>query len=228
MNPSSSRRIIAIGISISLILAVVFTGIYYFFWKGPMDAAKHGEETMKQAANDGYDLFKLAAKDFYQALEFHPKVTIGEKIEYGPATDLTEIVTAEKHFENTYSYEATWLGSTKHLEIKGDFVAKAGFPIDDSFGLNISPDGKTVTWRHSAAKLISCEMTKLHVMRDDNGWWMKITPAEREAAQNHLIQQARSTAEQSDLMTAATHRIVERLAPLQQKYSIRMNNEEIP
>ncbi len=73
-------------------------------------------------------LFKRAAKDFYQALEFQPKVTIGEKVEYGPATDLTEIVAAEKHFE-----------------IKGDFVAKAGFPIDDTFGLNISPDGKTVT-----------------------------------------------------------------------------------
>lgn len=193
-----------------------------------MDAAKQGEQTVKQAANDGYDLFKRAAKDFYQALEFQPKITIGEKVEFGPATDLTEIVTVEKHFENTYTYEATWLGSTKHFEIKGDFVAKAGFRVDDSFGLNISPDGKTVTWHHSAAKLISCEMTKLHVLRDENGWWMKLTPQEREAAQNHLIQQARSSAEQSDIITAATHRIVERLAPLQQKYSIKMNDEEVP
>ncbi len=71
-------------------------------------------------------------------------------------------------------------------------------------------------------------MTKLHVLRDENGWWMKLTPEEREAAQNHLIQQARNSAEQSDIMTAATHRIVERLPPLQQKYSIKMNDEEVP
>ncbi len=128
-------------------------------------------------------------------------------------------MTATKDFQHTYFYEATWAGSTKRLELKGDFVAKAGFTINDSFGLNLSEDGKMVTVRHSPPILISSELNRLTVVKDENGWWNKLTALDREDAQNSLLQQARKAAETSDLMVIATQKLLDRLTPLQEKYS---------
>lgn len=221
MNTSSARHTLAKGISLSLILAVLFAGAYFLFLRGTKDVAV-------EAANDGYDLLKRAGKDLYHALQFQPKVVVGERTVLGPAKEVTEAVTASKTFDHTYIYEVSWAGSTKRLELKGDFTAKAGFPIDDSFSLNISEDGKTVTMRHSLPKLISCEMTKIHVLKDEDEYWNKIQPSEREAAQNTLIQQARRVAETSDLMATAAQNLVERLAPLQQQHSFVAKNEVLP
>ena len=76
-----------------------------------------------------------------------------------------------------------------------------------------------VTVRHSPPILISSELNRLTVVKDENGWWNKLTALDREDAQNSLLQQARKAAETSDLMVIATQKLLDRLTPLQEKYS---------
>lgn len=228
MSNSDERRILAKGISICLILGVLFTGVYFLVWKGPKEVAGATKDGAVEVVNEGYALFKRAGKDLIKALQFQPKVTIGSTTVLGPATELTEVVTASKTFEHGYTYEVSWAGSMKRLEIRGDFLAKAGYPLDDSFSLDLSEDGKTVTVHHGAPRLISCELTRLHVLRDQNGWWNKLKPQEREAAQNTLLQQARAVAADSDLMRTAAGNLMERLAPLGKRHDFVPLEELVP
>jgi len=228
MNQGKVTHTLAIGLSISLVVAAIFGGFYFLMYKGPKEVVGATKDGVIDVANEGYSLFKRAGKDLYQALQFEPKVIIGSSTVHEPAIKQTEIVTASKTFSHTYTYEATWGGSTKRLELKGDFTAKAGFPLDDSFSINISEDGKTLTLRHKAPDLISCEMTKLHVLKDESGWWNKIQPQERESAQNELLRQARKVARNSDLLSTASENLLERLVPLQNKHSFAMKSELVP
>ena len=227
MSQSKSTHTLAIGIAISLVILAMFGGVYFLIYKGPREVTGATTEGVIEAANSGYDLLKRGGKDIYQALQFEPKVIIGFATVHGPATKETEVVTASKSFQHTYTYQATWAGSTKLLELKGDFTAKAGFPLDDSFSMVISEDGRIVTLRHKAPDIISCELTKLYVLKDEGGWWNKIQPEERESAQNEFLRQAREAAHELDLMSTATENLLERLAPLQNQYSFETKNEVI-
>lgn len=221
MKQKTSSSCLSMGIALCLVIAVACGGIYFIFFKGPVDAST-------SAANNGYVLFKRAAKDIYQALQFEPKVTIGGETVYGPATQIAEMVTASKDFSHTYTYQVDWAGSTKRLEFKGDFTAKAGFPIDGSFTLEISEDGSKVTLHHNEPQLLSCEMKKLYVLKDENGLWNKLQPKERESAQNELLRRARERALDADLKATATENLLERLRPLQEKYSFTIESEILP
>lgn len=203
-------------------------GIYWLFWKGPAELAGAAKDGAIEMVESGYDLFKRAGKDIYKALQFEPRVVIGSKTVHGPATQETEVVTATKAFHHTYMYESTWSGSTKRLEISGDFIAKAGFPLGELFSIHISEDGKIVTLRHQKPDLISCEMTNMHVLQDEDGWWNKIQPEERESAMNELMRQARKVARESDLLSAAGENLHQRLAPLSHRYAFETKSEVIP
>lgn len=228
MKENKATNSLAIGVAIALVIAAVFGGIYFLVWKGPQEVITTTTTTTVKTVNAGYDLFKRAAKDIYHALQFEPKVTIGGETVHGPATQIAEIATASKDFNHTYTYEASWGGSTKRLELKGDFTAKAGFPVDGSFVMEISEDGSKVTLHHNDPELLSCELKKLHVLKDENGWWNKLQPQERESAQNELLRRARESALDADLKATATENLLDRLKPLQEKYSFKTDNQVLP
>ena len=228
MNENKAIKSLAIGLAISLVIASVFSGFYFLIWKGPQEVAGATKDGFIQTANAGYDLFKRAGADMYRALQLEPKVVIGGETVHLPATQITEIATATKNFQHTYKYEVSWAGSTKRLELKGDFTAKAGFPVDKSFTMEVSEDGSKVILHHKAPELLSCEMKKLHVLKDEDGWWNHLQPNERESAQNELIRQARERALDDDMLEMATQNLLERLAPLQSKYSFTTENAIVP
>jgi hypothetical protein len=228
MKDNKTTHPLSIALAISLVLAAVFGGIYFLVYKGPKEVASAAADGAIQVANEGYDLFKRAGGDMYRALQFEPKVTIGGETVHGSAIQIAEIATASKDFQQTYTYEVSWAGSKKRLELKGDFTAKAGFVVNDSFTLEISEDGGKVTLRHKEPELLSCEMTKLHVLSDADGWWNKLQPRERESAQNELLRRARERALDADLKVTATGNLLERLRPLQAGYSFTTESEIVP
>jgi hypothetical protein len=94
--------------------------------------------------------------------------------------------------------------------------------------MEISEDGRIVTLRHRKPEVLSCELTRIHVLKDEDGWWNKIRPEERESAQNELIRQARQVARESDLLDAAAADLKERLAPLGKRHAFETRSEVLP
>ena len=228
MKETKPTNTLAIGVAISLIIAAACGGAYFLIFKGVKEVAGATKDGAIEIVQTGADLLNKAGKDIYRALQFEPKVTIGGETVYEPATQITEITTATKKFSHTYDYEVSWGGSTKRLKLRGEFTAKAGFPVNDSFTLEIAKDGQEVTLHHSEPELLSCELTKIQVKEDTDGWWNKIQPKERESAQNELLRRARARALDDDLRNEATQNLLERLAPLQNQYSFETKSEIIP
>ncbi len=228
MPQGKHTTILAIGLSISLVAIVLFVGTYFLLFKGPKEIVVATKDGTIEVAEAGYDLLKEAGKDIRDALEVDPKITIGSKTVHGPSTKESKLVTATKTFQHTYAYEATWAGSTKRLELKGDFTANAGFTVDDTFSVIIAEDGQSLTLEHKDPEIISCELTKLQVIEDKNGLWNKVQSEERESATNELIRQARKAAKESDLLDAASQNLIDRFAPIEDKYSIDVKSHATP
>ena len=227
MKDNKASHSLAKGVAGCMVIAVIFTGAYFMFFKGPKEVGGAINDGTLKTANAGYDLVKRAAKDISKALEFTPQVTIGHETVYGPAAQIEEITTASKDFTHTYTFEDSFLHSTKRLKIKGEFTAKAGFPVD-GFIMEVSEDGSKVTLRHKEPKLLSCELKKISIIDDENGWWNKLKPEHREDAQNELLRAARERALDDDLKATAIEKLKERLLPLQDKYSFTTESEVLP
>lgn len=93
---------------------------------------------------------------------------------------------------------------------------------------HISEDGQSVTVRHAEAELTAYELQNVRVVKDESGWWNKLSLAERKAGQNALLTGARKVTGDSDLLVKATRNLTEQLMPLQQKHSFTMTDEVLP
>lgn len=212
---------IAKAVGAALVIGVFFTGAYFLIYKGPAEVA--GRTTQ-----GGYELTKQALADLSEALQFTPKVVVGEKTVLQQDAKIRELATASKNFEHAYAYTHSWLGSTKTIELKGQFLAKAGFPVNDQFTLITDEQSGSAVLHYPPAQLISCELQSVRVLKDEDGWWNKLSPQEREEAQNKLISTAKEAATESDVLDQAVQSLAERLKPVEERNSIKMSLEPLP
>lgn len=221
-------RLLAIGLSSAVLLAVFFAGTYAMLFRGPQELVTATKEETLDGLNKGYDLAKRIGSDIREALQIQPKVIVGERTILERTSEKTELVTISQVLEHTHSFEHTWAGSTKHLEMKGVFIAKAGFAVDDSFSIHVSEDGGRIAIRHGPPRLISCELQEVSIVKDENGFWNKLNTEDRQSAQNSLIQGARKAAEASGILLKAADNLRVRLAPLQAKHGFQIQDAPLP
>ncbi len=103
-----------------------------------------------------------------------------------------------------------------------------GFTVDDSFSIHVSEDGERTAIRHGPPRLISCELQEVSIVKDENGFWNKLSTEDRQSAQNSLIQGARKAAEESNLLQKAKESLMLRLAPLQAKHGFQLQDAPLP
>jgi len=221
-------RTYARGISVALVLAVFCAGAYFLIYKGPVEVGGAIKDGVFDSLNTSYDLAKRIGSDIRDTLQIQPKIIVGERTILERTSEKTELVTISQVLEHTHSFEHTWAGSTKRLEMKGLFTAKAGFIVDDSFSIHVSEDGGRIAIRHGPPRLISCELQEVSIVKDENGFWNKLSTEDRQSAQNSLIQGARKAAEESNLLQKAKESLKLRLAPLQAKHGFQLQDAPLP
>lgn len=228
MRPSTHSRVYAVGLSGAAILAVIFAGVYCLVYRGPQEVAVTAKNESLDALSKGYDLARRVGADIRDALQLRPKVVVGERTIMERSSDQAELVTISQVLEHTHTFEHNWAGSTKRLEIKGVFMAKAGFSVDGLFAIRVSEDGSVVSIQHGPPRIISCELQEVIVVKDENGYWNKLTVEDRQNAQNALIQGARKAAADSGLFTKASENLRKRLEPLEAKHGVKLQDTPLP
>ena len=228
MRPTTHSRIYAVGLSVAAILAVVFAGVYFLVYRGPKEVAVTAKNESLDALNKGYDLARRMGADIRDALQLHPKVMVGDRTIMERSSEQVELVTISQVLEHTYMFEHNWAGSSKRLEIKGLFMAKAGFSVDDSFAIRVSENGNIASIEHGPPIIISCELQEVTVVKDESGFWNKLTIEDRQNAQNALIQGARKAVANSGLLTKASENLTKRLAPLEAKHGVKLQDTPLP
>ena len=203
-NSRTPAQTLAIAVGVALIIAAISTAIYFDIYEGPVNVVKEGEKIVNKAADDSIDKAKRIADEIDKWIHVRPQITIRE----GPpvvegSRPIAEFSTIEKSFTKEYTFEADYLGSTKRLQLKGHFIAKAGYDFTQPFSIKISDDGATVHATLPPAKINSIEQTKIEILQDQDGWWNKITPKERQTAMNALTAKARESIEATTALSDA-------------------------
>jgi hypothetical protein len=174
--------IIAVGVAAGVLLISAAISMYIVAVKAPTDLAQGLAANVKTWFN------------------FTPRVKVGELVVVEQETPILELATVSRGVFVEYSWQHMWLGSTKTLQLTGAFTVKSGYDLHDAFELRVDKDPLRVTATLPPPRILSVQMDTLLVMRDESGWWNKITSLDRQNAVNALRVKAREKAEAAGIL----------------------------
>jgi len=183
----SGMRIGAIvGAAASAILLIgVAVAAYIVLIKAPTDLARNTAEGIRELFN------------------FTPRVSIDQTVIIEQNTPILEVATVSRTVTVDHLWSHTWLGSTKTLHMKGVYTAKAGFDLRQPFEVDIRKNPLRVIASLPPPRLLSLQMNHYDILRDESGWWNRISDEDRERAVEELSGTARSRAEASGILEEA-------------------------
>jgi hypothetical protein len=180
-EPRSVRAVAILGIIAAVLLIGASLVAYRLFVQAPAELAR--------ATADGI-------RSIFQVT---PQVSINQTIIIEQASPILEIATVSRQMMIDHQWSHSWLGSTKTIRVRGTFTAKAGYNLKEPFTITIAQDPMRVIARLPAPRLLSVQMDSFVVAMDENGWWNRITEADRSQAVTTLQALARSKAESSGI-----------------------------
>ena len=198
------RRLLALAIAFCLVIATITASVYVVFYKIP------------------HQLAHEVADGFRSAFNFQPQVRINDMVVLEQSAPIAELAMESKRVLTQHTYESTWVYSTKTMEIYGVFTAKAGFDLKQPFIVRIQKSPAKLFIHLPEPKLLSLEMDNYHILRDEDGYWNKFDATEREAAMDHLKDNARQKVLASPLLAEAKTELEKRINDIASKdgYSV--------
>lgn len=198
-QPRGTRAVSILGIVAALLLigGSIFT--YRLLIKTPVELA--------HATADGI-------REMFQVT---PRVSVNEIIIIEQATPILELGTVSRRMMVDHEWSHSWLGSTKTLHVRGTFRAAAGYNLQEPWSFEITPNPLKITARLPEPRLLSVQMDSFAVVTDENGWWNRITEADRSEAVMALVTLAKKKAVTSGILDDVRSSAEDRIRELVQR-----------
>lgn len=194
-KPGNSHRVIlALSIGLCLLIATM-TGAYYFVVLRPLQSATR--------------LGKNVAQKLADLMSVEPRLTVNNRIIVNETKAIKELATAQKDFHVETEITDVRLKSQKRIKIDGEFRAKAGFDLQEPFAVEVSGDPPRIVVIIPQPHVLSVERRSPIHFDEQNGYWNKITPEERETALNALETLAKREARRSSIQADARKAVEE-------------------
>ena len=193
--PGKSTKIL-LNILLMSVIAAVVVGFYlgYQAYRAPARVMESVDRMVSEIQNE----FRLK-----------PTTIVNETTVYSGTRDIFELATAELEYSIEYIDEQWSLMSKSTTEIRGSFVAKAGFDMNDEFEMIISDS--LVVFRYPPPKVLSVDVTGSPRIRKERGLWNPISDAELNQTLALFHQKAEEKAELDELHLRAEEVFRERL-----------------
>ena len=149
------------------------------------------EDELDETAKEAIKNFKAFLQEKLQT-----QVRIDQHTVLSYSQPAVELVLFRQEIATDYIYRTTWKGSTKEFQIWGKHLAKAGYNLSSKSTVEIDVDTKEmkIEAKLPEPELVSCEQMDFKIIRDENGFWNKLTAQEREDAVNNLRAKAKEEA----------------------------------
>lgn len=178
----------------------------------------------------GSNLLQRTEKAFGSVLQLAPVTTIKGDSVVLEKSAVAELAVCQRKTQVVMKYETQWLNSTKVLVVRGDFIAKAGFDLNQEFRFTVMQPEREVVVELPRPKLLSVALQNYEILFSSDGVINKFQPQDQERVVNELLVKARADAEKSDLMDEARQQVEQRLRDLLQgtaeQISVRFRNPE--
>ena len=168
------------------------------------------------------------AADFDRAFQFTPQISVDSVVVVAANTPVLELVTSQRQVLVRHRWTHTWLHSTKNLEVEATFTAKAGFDLKEPFRINIDPRTGYISAEMPPPKLLSIGMSDVRIRQDEDGFWNKLTPEDRQIAFRALEDKARKKIADSKLVPEARLQAEKQVRELIEKARNATNLPKLP
>jgi Protein of unknown function (DUF4230) len=156
-----------------------------------------------EITQDARRIAESLAAEFDKTFQFTPRISVDSVVVVAENTPVMELVVMQRQLLVRHRWTHTWLHSTKNLELEATFTAKAGFDLTEPFRINIDPRTGYISAEMPPPKLLSLGMSDVRVLKDENGFWNKLTAEDRQTAFRALEDKARKTFADSSLLAEA-------------------------
>lgn len=143
------------------------------------------------------------SEEFKAAFNAAPTITINHHVVVSESHPIAELATASKTISVDTTFVSTWLHSTKTISVRGVFVAKAGFDLNQRFRINVETNPKMVTVTLPDPRILSVEMTADEITDQKGGLMNWLQPEDHETALRQLTEEAKLEIEKSSIKDAA-------------------------
>jgi len=168
-------------------------------------------------ARRSYDGAKTLAEDFRKAFQFTPEIKVNNTVVLNQQTPAFELAVLSQNFEHRYTWENSWLRSTKKIFISGTFKAKVGFDLHEKFSVTLRDDRAIVSLPFP--QTLSVESQGDIQYRDENGVWNWVDTDDRTRATNAFVSDARRYANRASFVIDAKKLMEERVKNLLKPYA---------
>jgi len=183
-------------------------------------------------AKKGGDITDYVARAFGRVLQLTPTVTTKGDSVVLEKSAINELAVVQRKTQVLMKYESQWLGSTKILIVRGDFVAKAGFDLNQSFRFNIQQPSNEVTVDLPKPKILSVAFQNYEVLFSSDGMINKLQTEDQARVIQQMMVKARADAENSDMKQEAMQQVEQRLKDLlldrASKVTVTFHNDHPP
>ncbi|HSO13119.1 MAG TPA: DUF4230 domain-containing protein [Anaerolineales bacterium] len=194
----SDTSIIVISIlTFLLIVAAGTTWLFLvYFPKKTLSVARDLAETVKNT------------------LGLTPQVTINQKIIYKRTNEILELAMIEQDFDVEHETSHKWLGSEKHITLRGTYRAKIGFNLQKGFNIEVHrgrflrPGQITLQLPHAEILSIEPRDVQKYTTSGLINW---VTNKDIETAARELAELAQDKASKMDMLDDAEKWIENRL-----------------
>lgn len=162
------------------------------------------------------------AEVFVDLLHVRPEVREGTKVVWGQTSARTEVMVAAKKITVEYDWEHEWLGSRKVIRLEQTYEVKAGFDLEKSFWVEMGPGEGQVRAHLPEPEILAVSPEGEVSYRDEDGWWNKVTDADRSKALSALAGEARRRGESGPFLREARELAGSRLVDLARARKIRL------
>jgi uncharacterized protein DUF4230 len=166
------------------------------------------------AAKTGLDLTDHVARAFERVLQLTPIVTIKGDSVVLEKSAIAELAVVQRKTQVVMKYETEWLGSSKILVVRGDFIVKAGYDLNQSFRFNIEQPSREVIVDLPKPKILSVALQNYEVMLSSDGLINKLHTEDQAGVIQQMLLKARADAVQSDIRQEAMQQVEQRLKDL--------------
>ena len=159
------------------------------------------------------ETFPSRVRDAFAAVAgAQPRVTVNEQVVYEQTSPVLELAVTEREMLVERDTVDTWLGSTKHLRVRGTYRVKVGFDLTQPLGVTI--DGtlaQSVRVQMPSPRVLSVELERLDTLAADSGLWNHVKPEAYAQEVNALNTDARLKALREGMMTEAKKMFISQL-----------------
>ena len=149
------------------------------------------------------------SKAFAELGHLQPKITIRDRVFFEQTKAVLELAVVSRETQVEREMEHEWLGSKKRMRLRGTYLVRAGFDLNQPFSVRV--DGRRIETQLPSPKILSVDSKDIEVTVFENGLWNKISPAELEGELRALPLLARQKAGDAGLQKEAFDAFVARV-----------------